>query len=468
MNQNVNLNRTILRCLNYSDEYARKVLPFIKPEYFPENAEKIVFNEISEFINDYGNIPTYEALVIQLNKKSISEDDYLKSIEILNESYSNKDDKIDIDFLIKNTEEFCQERAIYNAVLESISILDDKHKTLSKGAIPTLLAEALGVSFDNSVGHDYLDDSESRYDYYHKTEDRVPFNLAYMNKITNGGLPKKTLNLIISPPHNGKSLMMCDFAANFMISGKNVLYITCEMAEEEISKRIDANLLNITMDEILTIDKTTFDKRIAKVRSKTIGKLKVKEYPTATANVNHFRILLNELRLKKSFVPDVIFIDYLNICTSSRVKMSSSVNSYMYVMSIGQELRGLAQEFNVPLCSATQTNKLGANNTDIDMTNVSESFGLNGIADFMIALMTTDELTELGQVLIKQLKNRYRNMDLDKRFVLGVDKKYMRLFDIEQSGQEGIIDKGNSEDQMEELYAKTFSKKKSAFEGFTV
>lgn len=457
-----------MKNLQTNDEYARKVLPFLKPDYFSDSAEKIIFNEINSFITEYSNLPTYEALVIQLEEKPLAEADYNSSLEILDEIHKTESEKVDLDWLVDKTETFCQEKAVYNAVLESITILDGKHKELTKGAIPKVLSDALSISFNSNIGHSYLDDSESRYEYYHRKEERIRFHLEYFNKITNGGLPKKTLNMILAQPHGGKSLMMCDFAANFQLNGNNVLYITCEMAEEEIAKRIDANLLKVTMDDLMSMDKNSYDKRINYIKSKTTGKMFIKEYPTASANVNHFRALLNELRLKKNFVPDVVFIDYLNICASARVKMSGGVNSYTYIKAIGEELRGLAQEFNIPIVSATQTTRGGANNSDVDMTDVSESFGIPAISDLLIAIINTEELQNLNQLMIKQLKNRYRDLSLDKRFVIGVDRKHMKLFDVENSAQQGITDSGQEESAtMEEIYTKSFGKKKS-FDGFTV
>jgi replicative DNA helicase len=456
-----------LKNLHYNEEYTRKVLPFIKPDYFKERSEKVIFNEISSFVTDYGNIPTYEALVIQLSEKSLSDDEYTETLDVLKEFHETRAETVDLEWLVDKTEGFCQEKAIYNAVLESISILDNSHKELSKGSIPKLLSDALAISFDSSVGHDYLDDSDSRYDYYHRTEERVPFALNYFNKITNNGLPKKTLNVILAPPHGGKSLMMCDWAASFQQGGNNVLYITCEMAEEEIAKRIDANLLRISMDELMTMDKPSYEKKMKYLKSKTVGKLFVKEYPTAAANVNHFRTLLNELRLKKNFVPDVVFVDYLNICASSRMKMTGGVNSYTYIKAIGEELRGFAQEFNLPVVTATQTTRSGAASSDIDMNDVSESFGIPAIADFMVAIINSEELYELNQIMVKQLKNRYRDLNLNKRFVIGVDRAKMRLYDVEDSAQDGIVDAG---EKQEESYKSTFGKKleKKSFDGFKV
>ena len=468
----MNLNRLILKNLNFNEEYSRKVLPFIKPEYFSERSEKLIFNEILSFITEYGNLPTFESLVIQLNSRPISETELSAGLEILNEFHDSSSELVDLEWLVDKTESFCQDQAIYNAVIESISILDNTHQELSKGSIPKLLSDALSISFDSSVGHNYFDDSDSRYEYYHRTEEKIPFSLKYFNKITNGGLPKKTLNLILCPPHGGKSLMMCDFASSFQKSGKNVLYITGEMAEEEIAKRNDANLLNISMDELMLMEKPTFDKKINYLKSKTVGKLYIKEYPTASANVNHIRTLLNELRLKKNFVPDVIFIDYLNIFTSSRVKMSGSVNSYTYVKAIGEELRGLAQEFNLPIVSATQTTRGSAASSDVDMTDISESFGLAAIADFMIAIINTEELLDLGQMMIKQLKNRYRDLNLDKRFVIGVDRSKMKLYDVEDSAQGGLVENRQQPKQdSADIYQASFGKNKidkKSFSGFKV
>jgi len=438
----MDIGKLILKNLQYNDEFCRKVLPFIKPEYFYEPAEKIVFSEIDSFMSVYSALPTYEALLIEIGDLAVSEEEISTCLYMLNEFYESKEDKVDLQWLVDQTEAFCQDMAVYNAVKESITILDGKHKDLSKGSIPKLLSDALAVSFDSSVGHDYLSDADSRYDYYHKVEDRVPFALEFFNKITNGGLPKKTLNVILAPPHGGKSLTMCSFASSFQLAGKNVLYITCEMAEEEIAKRIDANLLRITMDELMALDKPTYDKKMSYLKSKTVGKMFIKEYPTASANVNHFRTLLNELRLKKNFVPDVVFVDYLNICASSRVKMTGGVNSYTYVKAIGEELRGFAQEFNIPVVTATQTTRAGSLSSDIDMTDTSESFGIPAIADFFVAIINSDELYELNQLMFKQLKNRYRDLNLNKRFVVGVDRARMTLYDLDSSAQEGLADSG--------------------------
>lgn len=464
----MNLNKLILKNLNFNEEYTRKVLPFLKSDYFSERRERLIFNEISSFVSDYSNIPTYEALVIQLNEKQISDEEYKETLELLTEFNESKTETVDLDWLVNKTEEFCQDRAVINAVRESITILDGKHKDLSKGSIPTLLSEALSVSFDSSVGHDYLTDADNRFEYYHRIEERVPFSLEYFNKITNNGLPKKTLNVILAPPHTGKTLMMCNFAADFQLSGRNVLYITCEMAEEEIAKRIDANLLRVSMDELMQMDKPSYDKKMKYLKSKTTGKLFIKEYPTAAANVNHFRTLLNELRLKKNFVPDVVFVDYLNICASSRMKMSGSINSYTYVQAIAQELRGFAQEFNIPVVTATQTTRSGSQSSDVDMSDVSESFGVPAIADFMFAIINSDELYELNQLMIKQLKNRYRDLNLNKRFVIGVDRSKMKLYDVENSAQEGIVDAGSTKAEDTYKTIQTNKAEKKSFEGFKI
>ena len=441
----MNLNKLILKNLQYNDEYSRKVLPFITQYYFSENSEKIIFNEINSFITEFGNLPTFEALIVQLENKALSDSDYNNTLDLLNEFHESKSETVELDWLIKKTEEFCKDAAIHNAVLDAISILGDNHSDLTKGSIPKLLSDALAISFDSSVGHEYLDDSDSRYEYYHRTEEKIPFSLNWFNKITNGGLPKKTLSIILAAPHSGKSLMMCDFATSFYQSGKNVLYITAEMAEEEIAKRIDANLLNVYMDDLMNMTKSQYEKKINYVKSKTPGKLFIKEYPTSCASVTHFRTLLNELKLKKNFVPDVIFVDYLNIIASSRMKMSGGVNSYTYIKAIGEELRGLAQEFNVPIVSATQTTRGAANSTDTDMTDISESFGIAHIADFMVSIINSEELQELNQIMVKQLKNRFRDLNLNKRFVVGVDRAKMRLYDVEDFAQDGLVDVGYSD-----------------------
>jgi replicative DNA helicase len=429
--------------LIYNEEYVRKVLPFIRPDYFSDNAEKIVFKEIFEFINQYKNPPTHEALVINFTeKKTLTEPQVQEAIELLNKVHSDRDEPTETQWLIEQTEKFCQDKAIYNAIMESVSILDSKGEKRTKGEIPQLLSDALGVSFDNNIGHDYTQDYDSRYDSYHKVESRIRFDLDLFNKITKGGLPIKTLNIALAGTGVGKSLFMCHVAAGNMSQGQNVLYITMEMAEEKIAERIDANLLNIDLDELRTISKEDYTRKFSALKSKTQGKLIIKEYPTAGASVLHFRALLNDLALKKNFRPDIIFIDYLNICCSARIKPGANVNSYSYIKAIAEELRGLAVEFSVPVVSATQTTRSGFSNSDPGLEDTSESFGLPATADFMFALVSNEELEALNQILVKQLKNRYGDPNLYKRFVLGIDRAKMRLYDVEDSAQQDIADAG--------------------------
>ncbi len=433
----------ILKNLLNNEDYMRKVLPFVKAEYFLEDSEKIVFNQIHQFISKYNKPPTLEALSIAVENTSLPEGIFqevtqqlsqLKSFEESNEAW-----------LLDETERFCKDKAVYNAILRSIGVMEGRDKQLSKDGIPSLLQEALGVCFDNSVGHDYFIDSDSRYDFYHRVESRMPFDLDLFNKITQGGLPNKTLNIALAGTGVGKSLFMCHVAAGAIAQGKNVLYITLEMAEERIAERIDANLLNVDIDQIKDLPKSLFDSRITKLKKKAHGQLIIKEYPTASAHVGHFKSLLNELQLKKSFKPEIIFIDYLNICSSSRFKPGGSVNSYTYVKAIAEELRGLAVEFNVPIVSATQTTRSGYSNTDVELTDTSESFGLPATADFMFALISTEELEQLNQLMVKQLKNRYSDPSSNKRFMIGVDRKKMRLYDLEVSAQANIDDSGQED-----------------------
>jgi replicative DNA helicase len=429
--------------LIYNEEYVRKVLPFIRPDYFSDNAEKIVFKEIFEFINQYKNPPTHEALVINFTeKKTLTEPQVQEAIELLNKVHSDRDEPTETQWLIEQTEKFCQDKAIYNAIMESVSILDSKSDKRTKGEIPQLLSDALGVSFDNNIGHDYTQDYDSRYDSYHKVESRIRFDLDLFNKITKGGLPIKTLNIALAGTGVGKSLFMCHVAAGNLSQGQNVLYITMEMAEEKIAERIDANLLNIDLDELRTISKEDYTRKFSALKAKTQGKLIIKEYPTAGASVLHFRALLNDLALKKNFRPDIIFIDYLNICCSARIKPGANVNSYSYIKAIAEELRGLAVEFCVPIVSATQTTRSGFSNSDPGLEDTSESFGLPATADFMFALVSNEELEALNQILVKQLKNRYGDPNLYKRFVLGIDRAKMRLYDVEESAQQDIADAG--------------------------
>jgi replicative DNA helicase len=462
------LERTILKNLIHNEEYTRKVLPFIKPEYFSDQTEKLVFKEVFDFVNKYKNLPTHEALVINFTEaKNLTEPQVKESIELLKEIQQTKEDKVEISWLTEHTEKFCQDKAIYNAIMESVSILDDKNGKKSKGEIPQLLADALGVSFDSNVGHDYMQDFDERYDFYHRVESRIKFDLDVFNKITKGGLPIKTLNIALAGTGVGKSLFMCHCAAGALSQGFNVLYITLEMAEERIAERIDANLLNITMDELHTIPKEDYERKFSTLKNKVQGKLIIKEYPTASASTLHFRALLNELALKKSFRPDIIFVDYLNICASARIKAGGNVNSYTYIKSIAEELRGLAVEFNLPVVSATQTTRSGYSNSDVDLTDTSESFGLPATADFMFALITNEELEALGQIMVKQLKNRYSDPNYYKRFVVGVDRAKMRLYDTEQSAQSDIIDSGQPDEPINTFgnREKKFSKN---FEGLKV
>jgi len=426
----------------YNESYARACLPHLKSEYFHDGVDKKVFSLLDDYINSYNSIPNKSALLIELNNSDgLSEEQFkiaTSLIESLDETQIKSQDK----WLIDQTEKFCQDKAIYNAIMESIKIMDDKKGDQSKGNIPHLLTEALGISFDVNIGHDFLENAESRFDFYHTKEQRIPFDLEFFNKITKGGLPRKTINICLAGTGAGKSLFMCHCAANNLMNGLNVLYITLEMSEERIAERIDANLLNLTMDELETIPKASYLKAVDRIKGKTSGRLIVKEYPTSSAGSANFRYLINELRLKKNFIPDIIYIDYLNICASSRLKAGANVNSYTYVKAIAEELRGLAVEFNVPLISATQTTRSGYGNSDVELTDTSESFGLPATADFMFALIASEELDQLGQVMIKQLKNRYNDPNRYKRFVVGIDKSRMKLYDAEASAQDDISDSG--------------------------
>lgn len=424
----------------HNEDYARQAIPHLKPEYFHDPVDKKVYSLIDQYIHTYNSVPTKEALVIEVNNSDgLSEDQFKLAVSLvqsLDDITVKKDDK----WLVDQTEKFCQDKAIYNAIMDSIKIMDGKAENQSKGNIPHLLTEALSISFDVNIGHDFLENHEQRYDFYHTKEQRIPFDLDYLNKITNGGLPRKTINICLAGTGAGKSLFMCHAAANNLMNGLNVLYITLEMSEERIAERIDANLLNLTMDELGQIPKDTYLKLMGRIKGKTSGRLIVKEYPTSSAGSANFRYLINELRLKKNFIPDIIYIDYLNICSSSRLKAGANVNSYTYVKAIAEELRGLAVEFNVPLVSATQTTRSGYGNSDVELTDTSESFGLPATADFMFALIASEELDQLGQVMIKQLKNRYNDPNKYKRFVVGIDRAKMKLFDAEASAQEDIMD----------------------------
>ena len=427
------IERTALRNLIHNEDYTRKVLPFLKSEYFQDRSERVVFSEIQKFISQYNRRPTKETLQIDLNKrKDLNEDEYKKIVELIS-SLDPQD--VDLEWLVNTTEKFCKDRAVHNAVMEGIHIIDGKDKKHSPEAIPEILRDALSVSFDNAVGHDYLLDIEKRFDYYHKKETRIPFDLDYFNKVTKGGLPTKTLNVALAGTGVGKTLFMCHQAASALAQNKNVLYITMEMAEERIAERIDANLLNISMEDLHMLNKKLFNDKITQLQSKTTGTLIIKEYPTASAGANHYRALVNELALKRTFKPDIIFIDYINICASSRFKAGSNVNSYTYIKAIAEELRGLAVELDVPIVTATQTTRGGFVSSDIGLEDTSESFGLPATADFMFALISSEELEKAGQMLVKQLKNRYNDPTLNRKFIIGVDRARMKLFDIEQQAQ---------------------------------
>ncbi len=437
------IERTTLSNLVYNEPYARKVLPFIKPEYFANRHERVVFEEINKFVEKYGNQPTKEALSIELdNRKDLNEDEFKSVLDIV-QTLSNAE--VDMQWLVDTTEKFCKDKAVYNAILSGIQIIEGKDKQHTAEAIPNILSDALAVAFDQNVGHDYVENGEERYEFYHKKEEKLEFDLDYFNKITKGGLPQKTLNIAIAGTGVGKSLFMCHMAASTLMQGKNVLYITLEMAEERIAERIDANLMNITMDDLHELPKKMFTDRLSKIQTKTNGKLIIKEYPTASAHSGHFRSLMKELALKKSFKPDIIFIDYLNICASSRFKGNANVGSYFYIKAIAEELRGLAVEHNVPIMSATQTTRGGYANSDIGLEDTSESFGLPATADLMFALISTEDLESLNQIMVKQLKNRYNDPGINKRFVIGIDRARMKLYDCEQEAQDDIIDSGQDE-----------------------
>lgn len=461
------LEQTILRNLIRNEDYLRKVLPFIKGEYFGDKAEKAIYSEISSFVENYNGTPTVEAIGLAIKeRRNLTDEEVAKCESYLAEIDSFKQEEPKVEWLTDKTEKFCQEKAIYLAVLDSISILDGKNKTADKGAIPKILSDALAVSFDSSIGHDYLEDSDARFEFYHRKEERIPFDLEYFNKITKGGLPAKTLNIALAGTGVGKSLFMCHVAASCMSQGKNVLYITLEMAEEKIAERIDANLLNVTVDDLVNLPKDMYDKKVKRVKEMTVGKLIIKEYPTATASSTHFRTLLNELHLKRNFVPDIIFIDYLNICCSSRLKAGANVNSYTYVKAIAEELRGLAVEFGVPIVSATQTTRSGFTSSDPGLEDTSESFGLPATADLMFALISSEELEGMNQIMVKQLKNRYSDPTAYKRFVLGIDRSKMKLYDVEQGAQDGLADAGHKPRPDKPLNTFGDREKKNKFSGF--
>ena len=447
------IEKTILANLIHNEQYTRKVLPFIKGDYFSDRTERTVFEEIQKFVDKYSDLPNQNALEVELDsRKDLNEDDYKRVLSVVKEL--QKDDDVIFDWLVETTEDFCKDKAVYNAIVDGIAIIDGKDKKRGVDALPTILTDALAVGFDNRVGHDYLHDTDARYEFYHKVEEKIPFDLEFFNRITKGGLPQKTLNIVLAGTGVGKSLFMCHVASNCLNQGRNVLYITLEMAEERIAERIDANLMNISIDDLHELPKQMFDDKIAAIAKKTNGQLVIKEYPTASAHSNHFRGLIKELAIKKSFKPDIIFVDYLNICASSRFKANGNVNSYMYIKAIAEELRGLAVETNVPIMSATQTTRSGFSNSDIGLEDTSESFGLPATADLMFALISNEELDELNQIAVKQLKNRYNDPTTNKRFVIGVDRAKMKLYDVEGAEQEGLAD-SNQESFAEPVFDNT-------------
>ena len=437
----LNLEQTILTNLLYSPDYTRKVIPYIKEEYFQDHTEKVIFKTIAAYVERYKSSPDQEVVKLDLQKASLNEEQY----KLTQEYVDNLDARItdeQLEWLVNETEKWCQDRAIYNAILSGIHIIDGKSKDQSPDALPQILTDALSVSFDTNIGHDYMEHYDERYDYYHEVEEKIPFDLDFFNKITKGGLPNKTLNVCLAGTGVGKSLFMCHVAASTLMQGKNVLYITLEMAEKKIAERIDANLMNISLTDLHDLPRRMFESRIQKIQKKTQGKLIIKEYPTASAHCGHFRALHSELMLKKSFKPHIIFVDYLNICASQRFKYGNNVNSYTYIKGIAEEMRGLAVELNVPFVSATQTTRQGFTSTDIGLEDTSESFGLPATADLMFALISTEELEGLNQMLVKQLKNRYNDPTVNKRFIIGVERAKMKLYDVSQSAQKDLVDTG--------------------------
>ena len=433
----------ILSHLVHNEEYVRRVLPYLKPIYFEDHTERLVYQEIESYIKKHNGVPSKQTLLIELDQKEgLSENDFELTTNYVNNI--NQPDDLEVSsWLVEQSEKFCQDRAIYLAVVDSINILEGKNKDLTKGALPELLSTALAVSFDPNVGHDYIEDVEERYDFYHRIEERIEFDLELFNKITKGGLPTKTLNICLAGTGVGKSLFMCHHAASCLAQNKNVLYITLEMAEERIAERIDANLLDVPLDQLMELPKAMYVKKVEKLKTK--GKLIVKEYPTASASTLHFKALLNELKLKRDFVPDIIFVDYLNICSSARIRSGSNVNTYTYVKAIAEELRGMAVEYDLPIVSATQTTRQGFTSSDLGLEDTSESFGLPATADFMFALISTDELEEINQILVKQLKNRYNDPTSNKKFIVGIDRAKMRLYDVEQKAQVDLVDSGQDD-----------------------
>ena len=448
----------VIKNLLLDEEYVRKAMPFIKAEYFSELLERNLYNVINKYFTDYSALPTKEALEIEVGQLgNISDEQHKQIIQYIRDI---DDEKSEYDWILDTTEKWCKERAIYLALMESIKIAEGNDEKRATGAIPSILSDALAVSFDNHIGHDYLQDYEERYEFYHQTEEKIPFDLEFFNRITKGGLPNKTLNIALAGTGVGKSLFMCHVASSILLQSKNVLYITLEMAEEKIAERIDANLLSVDIQHLDQLPKMMFDSKVNKIAKKTQGQLIIKEYPTASASVGHFRALLNDLALKKAFKPDIIFIDYLNICASSRYSKLGNVNSYSYIKAIAEELRGLAVEANVPIVSATQTTRSGYGSSDVDLTDTSESFGLPATADLMFALISTEELEEINQIMVKQLKNRYNDPTLNKRFVVGIDRAKMRLYDVEQSAQNDIVDANQEVDVTTKNLSEKFAKLK--------
>ena len=452
----------IFKHLIQNESYMRRVIPFIKEDYFQIKSEKLLFRIIKDYITKYNASPSVDAIIVDLqNTKELTQKEFDDISDRVNgyKDINNQDEE----WLVDKTEKFCQDKAIYNAILESIHIIEGKSKTKTTTALPEILSEALSVSFDTHVGHDYLEDGEKRYEFYHRIENRISFDLQFFNDITNGGTPSKTLNVILAGTGVGKSLFMCHHAANCLAQNKNVLYITCEMAEERIAERIDANLMDITLDELKDLPKQMYDNKLEKLTNRIKGKLIIKEYPTASASANHFRYLIDELQLKRKFVPDIIFIDYLNICSSSRFKNNGSVNSYTFIKSIAEELRGLAVEKNVPIFTATQTNRQGYSNSDVSLEDTSESFGLPATADFMFAIMSNEDLDKQGHILVKQLKNRYNDLATKRKFVVGINRSKMKLYDVDESAQSGLIGTGNDEDVGVEGFVNKFSKSRGNY-----
>lgn len=458
----------VLRNLLYNADYTRRVLPFLKEEYFHDPCERRLFKSIGDFIQKYHSPPTSEALSIILSEQDgVAQGEYEECTKLIDVLVASKETINDSEWLIDQTEKFCKDKAVYNALMESIQLLDEKkNKGKSRNSIPEILTTALGVSFDASIGHDFIEDADQRFEFYHRVEQKVPFDLDFFNKITGGGVPNKTLNIILAGTGVGKSLFMCHHAASCLALNKNVLYITCEMAEERIAERIDANMMDIALDDLKTLPKNVYDRKLKQATGNLSGKLIIKEYPTATANADHFRHLLNELRLKKNFKPDIVFIDYLNICASSRFKAGANVNSYTYIKAIAEELRGLAVESNFPIFSATQTNRSGFGNTDVELTDTSESFGLPATADLMFAIVSTEELDNLGQIMVKQLKNRYNDPTTHKRFVVGIDRPKMKLFDVEEKDQKLFEQLGKKNEDEDDDMDKFQTGKKRSFSGW--